>query len=99
MTKDEIKKILLDTDVEIRRLEARRSEAKRKLAEMTAKWEPGQRVLWRGAEYEITSYEFWYGEELQYRGRKVLKSGALHAKEQNLYGSGLISSVPQKVQP
>jgi hypothetical protein len=58
-----------------------RSALERRLAEQLATWKPGQRVLYRDrGEYEITEIKPGYGVgSVKYFGRKVLKSGALHA--------------------
>ena len=64
-----------------------RSAIKQRLAELLATWKPGQRVLYRDrGEHEITAVRPGYRVgSVKYFGRKVLKSGALHANETEMW--------------
>lgn len=64
-----------------------RSAIEMRLTELLAAWKPGQRVLYRDrGQFEITAIRPGYGVgKVKYFGRKVLKSGALHANETEMW--------------
>ena len=61
-----------------------RSALEQKIAEASAVWGIGQRVLHRGSEYEIVGIRA-VGLAIRYFGRRVLKSGKLGV-EAELWG-------------
>ncbi len=64
-----------------------RSALEKKIAEALAVWKLGQRVPYRDrSEYEITNIKPGYSVgSVKYFGRKVLKSGKLHANTTELW--------------
>lgn len=72
----------------IAQLSEERADLEQRIADARAKWRPGQRVLYRNKdEYEITAVRPGYASEggVKYYGRKVLKSGKLHANTSELW--------------
>lgn len=60
------------------------------LADCLSEFKVGQRVIMSYArketEYEISRVDLYWGYQVRYMGRKVLKSGSLHKSETTLYG-------------
>jgi hypothetical protein len=90
-TKEEIRAELSLLDEQRISLNKKIREVTQELADALAEFKVGQRVIetsyagTRETEYEISAVDLYFGT-MRYRGKKVLKSGALHKCEVTLYG-------------
>jgi len=71
-----------------------RDALEQQIADALALFKPGERVLYRGREYQISRVRPGYTlGKVRYIGRAILKSGALHQNERELWSDGEIRRV------
>lgn len=85
-------------------LAKKQASVERRLAEAAREFQPGERVMYRGQEYEIAE-----GMRLRFiargkpfaahYGRRVLKSGEVGSQVFELYHDTAITSIPKEGQP